>query len=228
MRVIPHILTLGNLSLGAAAVWFVLYKVDPTTAVTLILIASLLDFLDGFVARLLGVAGELGKQLDSLADMVSFGVFPATLAFLLLPEGSQDTGFALILLLIPAMSALRLALFNIKTGQSEGFIGVPTPMNTLFWVGAWFAFNQYPSVAAFFDSAHVLYYSMVVMSALLMVVNFPMPSLKIKERNAPTITRLLLFLVPSAWFVVSMGIAGFFLVYFHYLLCAVLFKFALK
>lgn len=119
-----------------------------------VLMGAVFDFFDGFVARLLGVQGEIGKQLDSLADMVTFGVAPGVVMFSFLkfyfiePEGvqillpktipvSRDPNviwISFIAFLIPLLSAVRLARFNIDTNQSDKFIGLPTPANALFFV----------------------------------------------------------------------------------------------
>lgn len=102
-------------------------------------IAAVADFLDGFAARLLGAYSELGKQLDSLCDLVSFGVAPAIIMYHCLLWASEtmltDPWVCWCVILIPVCGALRLARFNIDTRQSESFIGLPIPANALFWVG---------------------------------------------------------------------------------------------
>jgi len=119
-----------------------------------VLLGAIFDFFDGFVARLLGVQGEIGKQLDSLADMVTFGVAPGVVMYSFLkfyfvePDGvqlflpktisvSRDASIiwvSFIAFLIPLLSAVRLAKFNIDENQSDKFIGLPTPANALFFV----------------------------------------------------------------------------------------------
>jgi CDP-diacylglycerol--serine O-phosphatidyltransferase len=109
----------------------------------MILLGAFLDFWDGFLARKLGVAGDLGKELDSLADMVTFGVLPAFLLFSIMKSGGiyietlkpySETLPFLAFLIAPA-SAFRLARFNLDTRQSDKFIGLPTPANALL-IGA--------------------------------------------------------------------------------------------
>ncbi len=129
---IPNILTLGNLFCGGVGIILILDgMVWP--ALSMMLLAALFDFLDGFVARALKVSGPLGAQLDSLADMVTFGALPGVMMYTLMvktqPEGSY---LPFIGLLIAVFSGYRLAVFNISDDQSDNFIGVPTPINAIF------------------------------------------------------------------------------------------------
>lgn len=104
----------------------------PVATAWFIWIACVFDFLDGFTARLLKVSSPIGKELDSLADMVTFGVLPGILMYSLMKETSGNSWYTYTALLIPVCSALRLAKFNIDERQVSGFIGVPTPANALF------------------------------------------------------------------------------------------------
>ena len=132
-------MTCGNLLCGCLGIVAV-FEGNLTIASWLILLAGLLDFGDGFVARLVKANSELGKQLDSLADMVTFGALPAFIMFWLLKHGPNlDDSFGnsfpewlpYIAFGLAVFSALRLAKFNIDTRQSDSFIGVPTPANAL-------------------------------------------------------------------------------------------------
>lgn len=98
-------------------------------------IAAVMDFLDGFMARLLHAYSELGKQLDSLCDAVSFGVAPAMILYFTLAEGAPQEWTRWLAVLIPVAGVLRLARFNIDTRQSTSFIGLPIPANAIFWIG---------------------------------------------------------------------------------------------
>ena len=120
---IPHLFTLGNLALGCAAIKLS-FEGHYTQAAYCVFIAAILDFFDGFLARLLKVHSELGKQLDSLADMVTFGIAPGFFIYKMM-GCTCDLSYAF--LFIPIFSAIRLAKFNIDTRQSTTFIGVPTP-----------------------------------------------------------------------------------------------------
>ncbi len=95
-------------------------------------VGGLFDFLDGFAARLLRVKSEIGKQLDSLADMITFGALPAFIMFTLIGEQGGNAYLPYVAFSIAAFSALRLAKFNIDTRQTNHFIGLPTPANAIF------------------------------------------------------------------------------------------------
>lgn len=98
-------------------------------------IAAVADFLDGFMARLLRAYSNLGKELDSLCDLVSFGVAPSLIMYNCLAETGAEAWICWSALLIPVCGALRLARFNIDTRQTSSFIGLPIPANAIFWIG---------------------------------------------------------------------------------------------
>ena len=130
-RHLPNALTSGNLLCGCFGILFALrYQLEA--AAYCVWLACLFDFLDGFAARLLNVSSPIGKELDSLADMVSFGVLPAMVMYSLLGSAVVDPPVAYAAFLIAIFSALRLAKFNIDERQTDSFIGVPTPANALF------------------------------------------------------------------------------------------------
>lgn len=104
-------------------------------AAGLIVLAAVFDFFDGLVARALGVSSPIGKDLDSLADVISFGLAPAMLMVQGLWRVGVDFYVGLLPLLIAAFAALRLAKFNNDTRQTTSFIGLPVPANALFWIG---------------------------------------------------------------------------------------------
>jgi len=141
---IPNVVTLGNLFCGTLATIFAVSGHFEMTALFVVL-GIFLDFFDGFFARVLNVSGELGKQLDSLADMVTSGVVPGIVLFILLGNNQQlpydihsefkiSMGLPLIGLLVTLSACYRLAKFNLDTRQSESFIGLPTPAMSLFIV----------------------------------------------------------------------------------------------
>lgn len=130
---IPNVLTLCNLLCGCVGIWL-LFSGRPGAAGVLVFAAAAFDVFDGMTARLLGVSGPLGVQLDSLADVVSFGVLPAFMAFTMMR--SQDlvwNGLAFAAFLMALCSAYRLAKFNIDSAQKSSFSGLPTPANAVFW-----------------------------------------------------------------------------------------------
>lgn len=135
---IANFFTLMNLVCGVAAI----FSGDLRTASLLIFAGALFDFADGFVARALKITSDIGKQLDSLSDMVTFGVVPGFIAFQLF--GGNHLGY--IAILIPAFSAIRLARFNIDARQSKDFIGMPTPANAILWAACGIIISQeYPA-----------------------------------------------------------------------------------
>ncbi len=137
-RNIPNVITCLNLLCGCAGIVFAMrnnsqWQVVPALLISL---AAVFDFLDGLVARLLNAHSEIGKQLDSLADMVSFGLLPGCILFQMINAdfaGLQEDSMhlAYVALLIPVFSALRLAKFNTDLRQTDSFIGLPTPANSL-------------------------------------------------------------------------------------------------
>ena len=139
---IPNTLTLANASLGALAIAN-LHQWQAEWVLLALGCCLLFDVFDGALARMLKVSGPLGKQLDSLADVISFGFLPAAMAVHILeshPSPSIQAFSAFGWLILPA-SALRLGRFNLDEGQSMHFKGLPTPANALFWAGLWWCFN---------------------------------------------------------------------------------------
>ncbi|GAB3948556.1 hypothetical protein GCM10028805_23250 [Spirosoma harenae] len=148
------------------------------TAAWLIGIAAILDFGDGFVARLVKVSGPFGKELDSLADVVTFGVLPATIVFQLCWfQGLGTISYGAFL--IAVLSALRLAKFNIDTRQSDQFLGVPTPANTMF-IAAFPLMEKYQSQ---YDAIwkHDVGLGIMIAFSFLLVTEIPLFALKFKS-----------------------------------------------
>jgi CDP-diacylglycerol--serine O-phosphatidyltransferase len=132
---IPNAITCGNLLCGCIGI-MITFQGHLDIAFLMIITAAVLDFFDGFAARLLNVSSPIGKDLDSLADMVTFGALPGFVMYkmvsLSIAGTDHWTGFPFIAFLIPVFSAIRLAKFNNDTRQTDRFIGVPTPANALF------------------------------------------------------------------------------------------------
>ena len=197
---IPNFITILNLVCGVFAILFFSESLSVkgnggctgdspsqliTIGVTLILIATVLDFLDGFAARLLKVQSEIGAQLDSLADMVTFGVAPGVLflAFTNTINLSFNLkALGLIFIIIPVFSALRLAKFNVDTEQTNYFKGLATPANAIFWIGIFFFTETIKNTG--FISNNVYYFLLIFLAiamSLLMTSNLRMFSLKLKN-----------------------------------------------
>lgn len=138
---VPNVLTICNLLCGTVAVIVAMTSNDLVLAFWLLVLAAAFDFGDGFVAKLLGQYSEMGKQLDSLCDVVSFGLAPSLILFQVMT--TSGAGYlSYIALLIVAFSALRLAKFNIDDSQKTEFCGLPVPANALFFASIGYLFAE--------------------------------------------------------------------------------------
>jgi CDP-diacylglycerol--serine O-phosphatidyltransferase len=192
---LPNTITSFNALSGSLSVVFA-FEGNLVLAGLLILVAAVFDFLDGMSARLLQAYSDMGKELDSLADMISFGLAPAVIAHVMVrsqyPEINllMDANYLQLLILlfpfiITVFSALRLAKFNIDTRQTESFIGLNTPSNAMIWASFPFvlSFNADSFFAGIITNVPFLLVFSLVMS-LLLVSEIPMFSLKFKSLNA--------------------------------------------
>ena len=181
MKNIPNTITCLNLFSGSLACVLSLEK-NYIGAFIFIVFAAIFDFLDGFAARLLKAYSPLGKELDSLADVVSFGLAPGLLVFSFLremPESSSiGTGIHFTGFLIPVFAAIRLAKFNIDTRQTNSFLGLPVPANALFWGALIPALNTGCISGGLFPSLMMI--PLILVFCCLMVSELPMFSLKFK------------------------------------------------
>lgn len=186
VRNFPNMLTCGNLICGCIATGAAFHH-NFSTAFLFILIGAMFDFFDGMVARALGVSGRLGVELDSLADVVTFGVAPSAMVFTLFTKVHYPafmynefwfTVLPFTAFLIAAFSAMRLAKFNIDERQHTTFIGMPTPANAIFW-GAMLSSSQDYLCSARFNVLFLL--AFVVLFCWLLVCNVPMFALKFKN-----------------------------------------------
>lgn len=222
IKFIPNLFTLGNLLCGVLAIYHI-FGDRSETAAMLVVLAAILDFFDGFLARLLKADGEMGKQLDSLADLVSFGVVPAFMLYHLSWPVDGYPRFAFLLLAL--FSAYRLAKFNIDTRQTTEFIGVPTPVTALMVI-SW-VFIESDLRDWLFGSA-LPYAVFCVLISLLLVSEIRLPSLKIKKGPLRNYYRHL-FLAGVC--LVSALLWGWLCVpvfYLTYVLSSILFNFAGK
>lgn len=134
MKHLPNLLTLLNAASGCVALYYV-GNLDIETAMFFVLLGAFFDLFDGLLARRLGVAGPLGVQLDSLADLITFGVVPGAVAVVSLSFSGFDAIYSLVGFAITIGSVYRLAKFNTLTEKAAYFKGLPTPANALFWLG---------------------------------------------------------------------------------------------
>ena len=176
-RQIPNLITLCNLACGVLSVFAALVWGYTMQAALLICLGILFDFFDGLTARLLGVSSPLGKELDSLADVVTSGVAPAAILYRLTEQTFINYGtqwMSVFFLLIPLFAAYRLAKFNLDTRQSHSFLGLPVPSQALVWVGVALTYDR-PSAIA------VLVVSLLL--DILMVTELPLFSLKFNFKD---------------------------------------------
>lgn len=187
-RQIPNIITSANLLCGCIAITYIAQG-QLLPASLLVLAAAFFDFFDGMSARLLKVGSPLGAELDSLADVVSFGLVPAYMAFTMLSSISSSTFLPFLAFFIAIFSAYRLAKFNIDERQTEAFIGLPTPANALFWISIPLIEWQLNQGYGLLDSSWMYNLIMrdstiIILIALLsylLVAEIPLMSLKVKS-----------------------------------------------
>lgn len=185
---IPNSITALNLMLGIAAIVHTV-NADYLTAAWLIVLAAICDFFDGFIARLLHVKSDIGKELDSLADVVSFGAAPSVFLFMAIRQ-APDVSFlpftndvlSYSALLIGGFSAYRLAKFNLDTRQTDSFLGLPTPANALLLISLSLlslgSFGQDDFLSTLFYNKLIPLLIIIPVSCYLLVSEIPMLALK--------------------------------------------------
>ncbi|MCL1938549.1 MAG: CDP-diacylglycerol--serine O-phosphatidyltransferase [Candidatus Azobacteroides sp.] len=182
MKSIPNFVTCLNLYAGCTACVMALKFDNYVYAFIFIACAAVFDFLDGLLARLLRAYSKIGSELDSLADVVSFGVAPGCVLYAFFMElGSQAPmpGLQILAFLLPIFSAYRLANFNIDTRQTTSFLGLPVPASGLFWS------SFIPSILCYTEKCPMAFaigmILLLIIFCFLMVSEIPMFSLKIKS-----------------------------------------------
>ncbi len=209
---IPNAITCLSLLSGCVAS-VMAFEGELLWALTWIVIAAVFDFCDGFAARLLKAYSPMGKELDSLSDMVSFGVAPGIVVFWLLKEASFSLPFGAMnayipfwAFVIPLFSGLRLAKFNIDERQTTSFIGLPVPAHALLWASAGYAFLP------FIHANEPLFVGVTMMltliTSLLLVSEIPMFSLKVKSLAWRGNERRYILLACAIVFVLLWGVLG--------------------
>lgn len=206
---LPNILTLSNLLSGCCAVLFIFHG-QPETAAWFTLASFLFDYTDGMAARSLNISSPLGKELDSLADMVSFGVAPGAMLYLLLANPQHIYGEcpvvweALPAFLLSAFSGLRLAKFNLDTRQTTFFLGLSTPASTVFMLGLTLgAFRNVMGVGDFLAANAWVIYGLIPVFSALLISEIPMFGLKLKRfdlKSNIALIGFLLLLIPAFYF----------------------------
>ncbi len=226
-RHIPNFVTACNLFSGCIAA-VMAFQANYEAAILFIILGATFDFFDGMLARLFHVSGPLGKELDSLADDITFGFAPSVIVFSLFKEvqypafmQSMTDIFPYTAFIIAVFSALRLGKFNIDPRQSSSFIGLPTPANALFWgslvVGGHSLLTS--------DAFNALYlFILVLLMSYLLVAELPMFSLKFKNLSWKDNKISYIFLLVCIPLLVIFRISGFAAIILWYILLSLLTK----
>ena len=221
-RHIPNALTCMNLFSGCISC-VMAFHANFEMAMLFIVIGAVFDFFDGLAARLLHAYSNIGKDLDSLADDVSFGVAPALIVFSLFKEINYPDYLSFLAnwlpyaaFLIAIFSALRLAKFNNDTRQTTSFIGLPVPANALFWASL---IAGCKPIASYHP---LLTLALVCLFSWLLVSEIPMFSLKFKNLSWKDNKIAFIFVIISAMLLITLKIAGFAAVIVWYILLSIL------
>lgn len=229
---LPNAITLLNLVAGCLSIVSA-FEGNLLMAGILIIIAAVFDFFDGFTARMIGAYSLLGKELDSLSDVVSFGVAPSMILFHLLKkslgiEGSEGLMTGHFLLAIPflmaAFSSLRLGIFNLDERQTSSFIGLPTPANAMFTVGLVLGLHSsWSNIFEFFTSSPTLIIVMIVIQSALLVCELPMFSLKLKTLKFSVAYKQISFIAGALVLIILFRTASLALIILWYILLSTFF-----
>ena len=225
IRNIPNTITSCNLFCGCIASYWA-FQGNYKLALLFIILGAVFDFFDGMTARLLHVSSPIGKELDSLADDVTFGLAPAAIVFSLFKEVHYPAFLDPIAdimpyaaFLIAVFSALRLAKFNLDERQTSSFIGMPTPANALFWGSLTVGAHDFLTSTSF--NAICLLILVIIMS-LLLVAELPMFSLKFKNLSWQQNKVSYIFLIVSIPLLIIFQLSGFAAVILWYIVLSVL------
>ena len=222
---IPNTITCCNLLSGCIATMYAFEGVYPL-AFAFIIAGAVFDFFDGLTARALKVSSPIGKELDSLADVITFGFAPAAMVFSWLRECADvnldmHAAFAMpfAAFLLAAFSALRLAKFNVDERQTSSFIGLPTPANALFWGGLILASHDIMVVNPY---GWMLVVALVVLFSYLLIAEIPMFSLKFKSLAWKANRTAYIFLLVSIALLILLQLKGLPAVIGWYIILSVL------
>jgi CDP-diacylglycerol--serine O-phosphatidyltransferase len=230
---VPNTITSLNVLSGCLSVIFA-FEGSLVAAGIFILIAAVFDFFDGMSARLLGAYSDMGKELDSLADVISFGLAPAAIAHAIIRQAiipgnslGDATFVQWVLLFAPfiitVFSALRLAKFNIDTRQTESFIGLATPANAMVWASLPFILNHYSHSPVVELLGHPYFIiALAVLLSLLLVAEIPMFSLKFKSLKVKDNQTRFIFLAGNLILLIVFPMAAIALIIIWYILLSVL------
>ncbi|MBR1504465.1 MAG: CDP-alcohol phosphatidyltransferase family protein [Prevotella sp.] len=219
---IPNTITCCNLISGCIATYWAFCGIYDT-ALLFIIIGAVFDFFDGMSARLLGVSSPIGKELDSLADDITFGFAPSAIVFDFLKQGVAELPWHYLIyaaFIMAAFSALRLAKFNLDERQALGFIGLPTPANALFWgalivgAGDWI-YDTLP-----YAPCLVLLGTFV--SCYLLIAEIPMFALKFKHWGWKGNEIKYIFILSCIPLLLLLGVSGIAIIIAWYILLSII------
>ena len=217
---IPNTITCCNLISGCIATYWA-FQGNYELALLFIVIGAVFDFFDGMSARLLHVSSPIGKELDSLADDITFGFAPSAIVFDYLKPETELLPF--LVFVMAAFSALRLAKFNLDERQALGFIGLPTPANALFWgsliVGAGDWMKSAPVIST---NLSLIILAGIFISCWLLIAEIPMFALKFKTWGWKGNEVKYIFLLTSIVMLTFLGVSGLAAVIAWYILLSVL------
>ncbi len=222
---IPNSITCCNLISGALATMFA-FENQFIPALTFIILGAVFDFFDGFSARLLHVSSPIGKELDSLADDITFGLAPSAIVFSYMRSicSADISILAYSAFLIAAFSALRLAKFNLDERQTSSFIGLPTPANALFWAS--FVISMKEVLADLPINVNILLL-LIFLSCWILIAEVPMFALKFKDFSFANnkIRYIFIFtaiLVIALFLIIGNSIAGIWISIIWYIILSLL------
>lgn len=224
VRNIPNSITCLNLVSGVMAILAASRGSESMWGLTgiewcwiFIAMAAVADFFDGFAARLLHAYSSLGKELDSLCDLVSFGVAPAVMMFFCMESAGTQSWTPWLIFLIPVCGALRLARFNIDDRQTTSFIGLPIPANAIFWIGYAALCMQHTE----FMIQWYVFLPVLLLESWLMVSPVHFFSLKFKTYGWKGNRWRWLMIITAPVLVFCMGVAGLMWTIITYLLYSI-------
>jgi len=194
---------------------YLAFKGNYEGAFIAILLAAVFDFMDGFAARLLKAYSAMGKELDSLADMISFGLAPGAIVFSFLTDTGTNEWLPFVGFLIPVFSGLRLAKFNIDDRQSSSFLGLPVPANAIFWAGLVYSFSPFLMNNVWF------LFILIALFCFFLVSEIPMFSLKFKNVSWKENQNQYLFLIGCGVILAIFQLSAFALIISWYIASSV-------
>lgn len=216
---IPNTVTCCNLISGCIATYYA-FQAAFELALLFIVIGAVFDFFDGMVARMLHVSSPIGKELDSLADDITFGFAPSAIVFEYLRPETELLPF--IVFIMAAFSALRLAKFNLDERQALGFIGLPTPANALFWGALITGAGEWMKSAPFIGpNLSLVILAGVFVSCWLLIAEIPMFALKFKYWGWKGNEIKYLFILSCVPLLLLLGITGFAAIIAWYIILSV-------